>query len=135
MSESNRKQAGLPILRPSTKRVVVANGEESHGNKVTALPIPQLADKDTEADTFDDFPTSLMSVGKPSDAGTIFIFTKVGVTVHKEEESTHHMQRQTRLSWGPRHEWTVLNTTSAIKGQLDTTPTNQTFQEISAVLG
>ena len=36
ISESDRKQAGLPILRPSTKRVVVANGEESHGNKVTA---------------------------------------------------------------------------------------------------
>ena len=86
ISESDRKQARLPILRPSTKRVVVANGEESHGNKVTALPIPQLANKDTEADTFDDFPTSLMSVGNTSNAGTISIFTKEGVTVHKEED-------------------------------------------------
>ena len=74
------------LLRPSTKRVVVVNGKESHGNKVTALPILQLANKDTEADTFDDFPTSLMSVGKTSDAGTISIFTKEGVTVHKEKD-------------------------------------------------
>ena len=86
ISESDRKQAGLPILRPSTKLVVVANGEESHGNKVTALPIPQLDSKDTKADTFYDFPTSLMSVGKTSDAGIISIFTKEGVTVHKEED-------------------------------------------------
>ena len=86
ISEHDRKKAGLPILRPSTKRVGVANGDVSLGNNVTELPIPQLAHADTEADTFDDFPHSLMSVGKTSDAGTISIFTKDGVTVHKEED-------------------------------------------------
>ena len=86
ISESDRIRAGLPILRQSTKHVVSANGGESHGNNVTTLPIPQLDAKDTEADTFDDFPNSLMSVGKTSDAGTISIFTKEGITVHKEED-------------------------------------------------
>ncbi|KAL7525390.1 hypothetical protein ACHAXR_000989 [Thalassiosira sp. AJA248-18] len=86
MSERDRKQAGLPILRKSTRRVGVANGDVSLGNNVTTLPIPQLNHTDTEADTFDDFPHSLLSVGKTSDAGTISIFTKDAVTVHKEED-------------------------------------------------
>ena len=86
ISEADRAKARLPILRQSTKRVGVANGDVSLGNNVTRLPIPNLDDKATEADTFDDFPHSLMSVGKTSDAGTISIFTKDGVTVHKEED-------------------------------------------------
>ena len=51
---------------------------------MTTLSLPQLPAEDTEADTFDDFPHSLVSVGKTSDADTISIFTKDGVTVHKE---------------------------------------------------
>ena len=86
ISETDRQRAGLPILRPSKKRVGVANGDVSTGNNVTSLPIPHLDAKDTEADTFDDFPHSLMSVGQTSDAGTISIFGKDGVTVHKEED-------------------------------------------------
>ena len=86
ISEQDRKQASLPILRRSTKRVGVANGDVCLGNNVTKLPIPQLDHTATEADTFDDFPNSLMSVGKTSDAGTISIFTKDGVTVHKETD-------------------------------------------------
>ena len=86
ISEADRAKARLPILRQSTKRVGVANGDVSLGNNVTRLPIPHLDDKATEADTFDDFLHSLMSVGKTSDAGTISIFTKDGVTVHKEED-------------------------------------------------
>jgi hypothetical protein len=39
-----------------------------------------------QADTFQDFPTSLMSVGKTADDGTVSIFTKDGVIVFKEEE-------------------------------------------------
>ena len=53
---------------------------------MTTLPVPQLPEEDTEADIFDNFPHSLVSVGKISDAGTISIFTKYGVTVHKEED-------------------------------------------------
>ena len=68
ISETDRQKAGLPILRPSKKRVGVANGNVSTGNNVTSLPIPHLDAKDTEADTFDNFPHSLMSVGQTSDA-------------------------------------------------------------------
>jgi hypothetical protein len=39
-----------------------------------------------QADTFQDFPTSLMSMGKSSDDGTVLVFTKEGVNVFKEED-------------------------------------------------
>ena len=38
------------------------------------------------ADSFDDFPQSLMSVGKTCDDGTVAIFTQSGVTVHKDTD-------------------------------------------------
>ena len=37
-------------------------------------------------DSFDKFPTSLMSEGKTNNNGDVFIFTKDGATVHKEED-------------------------------------------------
>ncbi len=39
-----------------------------------------------QADTFQDFPTSLMSVGKMADNDTVSVFTKEGVNVLKEED-------------------------------------------------
>jgi hypothetical protein len=39
-----------------------------------------------QADTFQDFPTSLMSVGKTANNGTVSVFTKDGVNVFKEED-------------------------------------------------
>jgi hypothetical protein len=39
-----------------------------------------------QADTFQDFPTSLMSVGKTADNGTVSVFTKDGINVFKEED-------------------------------------------------
>ncbi len=39
-----------------------------------------------QADTFQDFPTSLMSVGKMADDGTVSVFTKEGVGVFKKED-------------------------------------------------
>ena len=86
ISETDRAKAQLPILRRSTKKVGVANGDVCRGNKVTQLPIPQLRPAATEADTFDNFPHSLLSVGKTLDAGTVSIFTKDGVTVHDEHD-------------------------------------------------
>ena len=86
ISERDRAQARLPILRRSHRYVGVANGDTCRGTNVTALPITQLPDQAVEADTFEDFPHSLMSVGKTSDAGTISIFTKDGIMVHKEED-------------------------------------------------
>ena len=86
MSEADRLKLGLPILRASTKRVGVANGGTSSGRYVTQLPFPQLSKKAAEADTFVQFPTSLMSVGKTADDGNISIFTKEDVKVYKEED-------------------------------------------------
>jgi hypothetical protein len=39
-----------------------------------------------KADTFQDFPTSSISVGKMADDGTVSVFTKEGVNVFKEED-------------------------------------------------
>ena len=86
ISEHDRAKAGLPVLRRSTKCVRVANGDTSKAQFVTNLPFKHLSHKATQADFFNDFPTSLMSVGKTSDDGTISIFTKNGVTIHKETD-------------------------------------------------
>jgi hypothetical protein len=64
----------------------VANGQISTADHETQLPFDGLSATAQRADTFNDFPQSLMSVGKVSDDGTISIFTKDGVTVHREED-------------------------------------------------
>jgi len=86
ISEKDRRDAGLPILRPSTRKVGVANGGTSTAKHVTRLPFKQLSAKAMQADTFQDFPTSLMSVGKTADDGTVSVFTKDGVNVFKEDD-------------------------------------------------
>ena len=86
MSEEDRAKLGLPILWESTKRVRSANEGASKGNHMTALPFPQLSRKAAEADTFDEFKTSLMSVGKTADDGNVSVFTKEGVKIYKEED-------------------------------------------------
>ena len=52
----------------------------------TKLPFPQLSKKAAEAETFDNFPSSLLSVGKTANDGNISIFAKDGVTFHREED-------------------------------------------------
>ena len=47
ISEVDRKRAQLPILRPSSKRVGVANGGCSTAKHVTALPLPRLSPRAT----------------------------------------------------------------------------------------
>ena len=86
ISKEDRKAAGLPILRLSTKQVMVANREKSKGQHVTSLPFSLLSPKAKQADTYNEFPTTLMSVGKTADNGTISIFTKDGVTVHEKRD-------------------------------------------------
>ncbi|KAL7474759.1 hypothetical protein ACHAW6_005919, partial [Cyclotella cf. meneghiniana] len=86
LSERDRALAQLPILRPSSKRVGVANGGSSQGRHVTKLPFTNLSANATQADTFDDFPNSLISVGRLADDNTVSIFTRDGVTVHKEHD-------------------------------------------------
>jgi len=86
ISEKDQRNAGLPILRPSTRKVGVTNGGTSTAKYVTQLPFQQLSAQAMQADTFQDFPTSLMSVGKTADDGTVSVFTKEGVNVFKEED-------------------------------------------------
>jgi hypothetical protein len=87
LSERNRMKAGPPILRQSSKRVMVANGDTVKAKHTTTLPFPQLSARARQADTFEQFPNSLMSDGQTADDGTILIFIKDGVMVHKEEET------------------------------------------------
>jgi hypothetical protein len=86
ISKKDCHKAGLPIIRKSTRQVGMANGGVSQAKFVTQLPFKALSALATQADTFQDFPSSLMSVGKTADDGTISIFTKGGVTVHKETD-------------------------------------------------
>jgi hypothetical protein len=58
----------------------------SQAKYVTQLPFKALSAQATQADTFQDFPSSLMSVGKTANDGTISISTKDDVTVHKETD-------------------------------------------------
>eukprot|EP00804_Cyclotella_cryptica_P011786 CCRYP_011381-RA/>CCRYP_011381-RA protein AED:0.36 eAED:0.36 QI:0/0/0/1/1/1/2/0/520 len=53
---------------------------------VSRLPFPQLSPNAVLADSFVDFPQSLMSVGKTCDDGTIAIFTQSDITVHKDTD-------------------------------------------------
>ena len=86
LNEADRQAARLPILRASSKQVAVANGQISSATNETQLPFSGLSSAATKADTFTDFPHSLMSVGKVADDGTISIFTQDDVTVHHEED-------------------------------------------------
>jgi hypothetical protein len=58
---------------------------ESIGNAkyVTQLPFCKLSALSQQADTFQDFPTSLMSMGKTSDNVTVSV---EGVNMFKEED-------------------------------------------------
>jgi len=53
---------------------------------VTQLPFRQLSAQATQADTFQDFATFLISVGKTADDGTVSVFTKEGINLFKEED-------------------------------------------------
>jgi hypothetical protein len=84
-SDKDRVKAGLPILQQSTRMVGVANGGTSQAQHIIRLPFHKLSARARQADTFQDFPALLMSVGKTSDDSTISVFTKTGITVFKEE--------------------------------------------------
>ena len=86
LSEKDQRKAGCPISQPSTRTVGVPNSGTSKAKHVTQLPFHQLSAQAMQADTFQDFPTSLMSVGKTADDGTVSVFTKEGVNLFKEED-------------------------------------------------
>ena len=72
-------------MRISYKKLGVVNGGACTGKCVTTLPFQKLSRKAAKADTFEEFPTSLMSVGKTIDNGNVPILTKDGVTVYKKD--------------------------------------------------
>jgi hypothetical protein len=84
--KKDQRKAGLPILQTSTQKVGVTNGGTSKAKYVTQLPFQQLSAQAMQADTFQDFSTSLISVGKTANDGTVSVFTKDGVNVFKEED-------------------------------------------------
>ena len=86
VSEEERIKLKLQILIPPHKRVAVANGGTSEGKYVTRLPFPQLSTISAVADTFEEFLSYLMSVGKTSDDGNVSIFTHEKVQVYKEAD-------------------------------------------------
>ena len=77
----------------STKKVGVANGGACNVKYITKLPFPRLSNKAAEADTFEELPTSLMSVGKTVDDGNMSIYTIEAATVYKEEDILITCQR------------------------------------------
>ena len=122
ISKADRKKAGLPILQQSTKYVGVTNGSTSSGKFVTQLPFPPLSKQATEAYTFQEFPTSLMSAGKTADDGNISIFTKDG----------HHMQRRPHPHWKIRRMRTLPYSIDSTMGTMATAQTNREVQEVCA---
>ena len=84
MSEADRIGLGLPILRPSHKRVAVDNGGTSKGKYITRLTFPHFSTVTAEVDTIEAFPSSLMIVGKTSGDGNVSIFNDEKVQVYKE---------------------------------------------------
>ena len=77
-------------MRVSAKKVGVANGGACNGKYVTKLPFMQLSKEAAEVDTFEEFPTSLMSVGKTAGDGNVSIFT---------ERRRHSVQRRRCLDY------------------------------------
>ncbi len=86
ITKTDQVQAQLPILRKASKRVAAANGETCKAKFVTHLPFHMLSTSAKQAKTFTEFSHSLMSVGQTANNCMISIFTKEGVTVHKEQD-------------------------------------------------
>jgi hypothetical protein len=80
----------LGRIQTSTLLVGVANGGTSKEKYFTQLLFQKLLACAMQADTFQDFPTSLMAstgTGKTANDSTVSIFTKTRVSVHKEEDA------------------------------------------------
>eukprot|EP00804_Cyclotella_cryptica_P030779 CCRYP_015046-RA/>CCRYP_015046-RA protein AED:0.41 eAED:0.41 QI:0/-1/0/1/-1/1/1/0/279 len=84
LSKANRISTHLPTLKPSIKQVSVTNGGTNKALHISRLSFLQHSDTAACADSFHDFPHSLMSIGKTSNDSNISIVTQDGVTVHKE---------------------------------------------------
>ena len=92
ISEKNREAVRLPILRPSTKQVMVANREKSKRHNVTSLPFPSLSPKARQEDTFKEFPTSLMSKEKKPMTARYQFSPKMGSQFTTKKMSSSHVK-------------------------------------------
>ena len=79
------KQA-FPVCKHQHKRLELPMEGTNKAKYVTQLPFQQLSAHAMQADTFQDFFTSLMSVDKMAYDGTVSVFTNEGVNVFKEED-------------------------------------------------
>ena len=86
MIKSDRIWLGLLILRAPKRRVGVKNGGTTKGKYVKSLPFPQLSKEASDTDTFKEFPTLLMSVGRTADDSNVSIFNKKDVKEYKEKD-------------------------------------------------
>lgn len=57
-----------------------------HGNHERVLPLCNISPPAAQADSFIDFSNSLISFSHLADNNTISIFTKIGLSVHKEQD-------------------------------------------------
>ncbi len=97
ISKKDRRKAGLPIIQKSTRRVGVANEGVSQAKFVMQLPFKDLSAKAKQADTFQDFPSSLMSVGKTAvKQHNIYFHQKLCHSTQRNGRN-HHTQRQTDI--------------------------------------
>jgi hypothetical protein len=79
------------------------NGGTSNAKYITQLPFQKLSAQSRQADTFQDFPTSLMSVGRTSDDSMVSVFMKEGINVFIQGRGCpHNMQRRTNPHRHPR---------------------------------
>jgi hypothetical protein len=113
VSKDNRKEACMPILRSSSKKVEVANGGKCKAKNVTRLPFPQLSELATTADTFNNFPTSLMSVGKTFQRRHHLNIHKNRSDSTQRNRCTHQMQRSTTTHRSTGQTWTTSHSTNS----------------------
>ena len=113
ISENDREAAHLPILRQYIKCVIVTNGEKSNGQNVTSLPFPLLSSKAQQADTFKEFPTSIMSVRKNSQWWQDINFHQRRGRSSRQHSCPNHMQKQTTLHWSKWQTRALPHSTSA----------------------
>lgn len=87
ITEEGAKEAGLPILGPSTKAIAVANDEIAWAKHKTRLPYDLPASM-MEGDVVPKFSHSLVGVKPFADAGCISVFHphQEGVTIHQKED-------------------------------------------------
>lgn len=76
----------MSILHKSTKEVKVTNHATTKGTYKSGLLFDQLPPKARETTPFEEFPHSLISIGKMATSSFIPIFTRKGVPVHNEED-------------------------------------------------